>query len=79
VRWTIANNVESYGLIAVTKAGQVSIPAQAQRSLGMPPDSQVAAFGELDTGRLILVPPGDAASLLEFLTEQARTGRTPSE
>jgi bifunctional DNA-binding transcriptional regulator/antitoxin component of YhaV-PrlF toxin-antitoxin module len=67
--------IESYGLISVTKAGQISVPAQAQRSLGIAPESQVQAFGELATGRLIIAPAPPADVALAWVTEYGRSRR----
>jgi len=76
IRPSRSRKVEWYGLIAVTKAGQINIPAQAQRSLGIVPESQVVAFGELDSGQLILAPPPPAGPLLDFITQQGRAVRS---
>jgi AbrB family looped-hinge helix DNA binding protein len=72
-------NVSWYGLIAVTSASQVTIPAEARRELGIAPNSQVLAFGELQTGRLILMPPPPADELLEFVTQRAMARRSQPE
>ena len=64
-----------YGDAPVNANGQVTIPADARRDMGLQPSTRVIFFGRPETCELIVMPAPPPAEHLAFVAEQSRRAR----
>lgn len=74
-----------YGAVTVSERGQVVIPAQARRDLGIRPGDKLLVLGDPEQGLalttidLLMRNLGGASALLEQLRPYTRSGEEPDD
>lgn len=73
------NDLECWGFSKVNTQGQMQIPAEARKALGLEPNTRLMVFGELSKRRLVVTIKPLDADLLDLASRTAKGEGTGEE